>query len=1258
MGNLQGSEGKKTQTKSKIQGNKMKGKKSPVRELFKYQGIKKGGKDEPVGSSVIDLSAADASGSLVVIAESSRCDENPLVIGDESDGPVEETISNVVNVKGVDDSSSEESVFTDPLLTPLYSVNSDYSDSKPCDSEHPVCSHVIPAKGDEQHNYEAISETVISSMSESVDVAEEATPQVVVNRRPQSMSIINNNAGSTSPVPSFTVTKHRKVELQPSKCLLSPSPTAANNSVNNNATFADCRRHFSVSDLPLESNVLKKVASLTLDKATLEQKITRPKFVPEKLDFQLYEKFEGQMLINWFVSAFPDEHYLRESFKIQDLRIIATQICTHLLTAGVLRQLPDKDAPSCESLFRPDLIYYWSHTEASVPTATAPTPGRLSLATWLPNMSSSATPQNEQYNNINNNYTGNADKTNEAGKNEENDKSNNDNINNNNNNSSVLIAELNKELQRQNLIIQELERQVQLLEREKECSTTIQSIQSLAEKVKADFDLPEEEVTNSNSINNKSSYSVTKSSQVDDIIDPKDIHLSITLEEDSHDVNKASKLEKTEDKTDANGICKENAISTEKITNDLLAAASTTPSAASDICPPPVSAPITTSTTAAPSPTAVNIHIPPPPPPPLLPPPLPPLPASDLITFDPDLTLSKSVSPPPALPQPPSVPVSKGPPPPPPPPPPVPILGGVPPPPPSLPPVCVSGGPPPPPPPPPTAVSGGGPPPPPPPPLGASTGGPPIPPPPPPGANSDGTTATNLPPPPPMPANSSYPAPFPAPPAGGWSAQRAMFRKEPLNPPVPMKPLYWTRLTVPAAVDGTSVDNTDGPKTLSGNNTGDRCAPLWEELEEATILDVNEFSQLFSRQVVDRKNTRKNVSMKPVKSQVAKILDGKRSQNVGILSSSLHVDFPEIENAIYNFDTTVVSLEALQQIYEVRATDEELSLIRNHVNKQPDRPLDKPEQFLLALAEIPHFVERVACFMFQTEFSDNIAGIESKLNNLKSMCQVLMSSQSLKRVLSIILAFGNFMNGGNRQRGQADGFGLEILAKLKDVKSKDNSVTLLHYIVKSYIRQYCSTPSTGDQPQQQFLGTGTVDNIIFQLQSLPVPEPGDIDRAGIVQFDDLEQQLNNLEKELIGCEKKMSVVIQGSTEENLQPFKDKMEKFISTAKKQLADEYENLDDCKKKFILTLRFYQFQPKGSVGLEDVTPKDFFPLWSPFCYDFKDLWKKEQQRMIKEKLKEIQRKQDEMKSELRKGKRDEGGLKSKLLKKLESSSSVKNK
>lgn len=45
------------------------------------------------------------------------------------------------------------------------------------------------------------------------------------------------------------------------------------------------------------------------------------------------------------------------------------------------------------------------------------------------------------------------------------------------------------------------------------------------------------------------------------------------------------------------------------------------------------------------------------------------------------------------------------------------------------------------------------------------------------------------------------------------------------------------------------------------------------------------------------------------------------------------------------------------------------------------------------------------------------------------------------QVLGLVLAFGNYMNGGNKTRGQADGFGLDILPKLKDVKS---SVSILY----------------------------------------------------------------------------------------------------------------------------------------------------------------------------------------------------------------------
>lgn len=63
---------------------------------------------------------------------------------------------------------------------------------------------------------------------------------------------------------------------------------------------AEYKRHMSVPDdtkpTP-DGSVLKKVASLNLNKAELESKITKPRFVPEKLDFQLYEKFEGTQFL-------------------------------------------------------------------------------------------------------------------------------------------------------------------------------------------------------------------------------------------------------------------------------------------------------------------------------------------------------------------------------------------------------------------------------------------------------------------------------------------------------------------------------------------------------------------------------------------------------------------------------------------------------------------------------------------------------------------------------------------------------------------------------------------------------------------------------------------------------------------------------------------------------------------------------------------------------------------------------------------------
>lgn len=97
--------------------------------------------------------------------------------------------------------------------------------------------------------------------------------------------------------------------------------------------------------------------------------------------------------------------------------------------------------------------------------------------------------------------------------------------------------------------------------------------------------------------------------------------------------------------------------------------------------------------------------------------------------------------------------------------------------------------------------------------------------------------------------------------------------------------------------------------------------------------------------------------------------------------------------------------------------------------------------------------------------------------------------------MAIILTLGNYMNGGNLSRGQADGFGLEILSKLKDVKSKDSQITLLHFIVQCYIKK---------------------NDLFGSNVPLPIPEPGDVKRAASVNFDEVKSDLDKLKHQLHG----------------------------------------------------------------------------------------------------------------------------------------------
>ncbi|XP_059618174.1 protein cappuccino [Phlebotomus argentipes] len=481
---------------------------------------------------------------------------------------------------------------------------------------------------------------------------------------------------------------------------------------------------------------------------------------------------------------------------------------------------------------------------------------------------------------------------------------------------------------------------------------------------------------------------------------------------------------------------------------------------------------------------------------------------------------------------------------------------------------------PPPPPPPPPVMGAAGPPPPPPPP------GPPPPPMPP------GAAAPPPPAPPPLAPScpdgakaGPGPVPFPLPPAGGWQQSHTL-RKSAVNPPKPMRPLYWTRIVAPKS----PVEDL----SLNGSNL------LWAEIDEMKLDNLDEFAELFSRQAVVPKAKE---APKITKVRSIKILDSKRSQNVAIFVRSLHADFAEIEHAISHCDTSVISLQALQVIRDIRATSEELVQIREA--STDESPLDEPEQFLLRLEDISSCSERISCIVFQAEFDEAVTLLERKMGVFTDTCNLMLDSENLKNLFSIILTLGNYMNGGNRTRGQADGFGLEILGKLKDVKSKDSKITLLHFIVKTFIgeRRKSGTPLT-------------------ELQ-IPIPEAADVVVCASVDFEDLTQQLERLEKKLKECKVTSQRVIDSSSPENVQPFEEKMKVFLNAATDRLLLQKKEVSDCKRVFNKTMVFYKFSPKSGT-LDDTKPEQFFEMWLAFSNDFKDIWKREIQDLTRELLK----------------------------------------
>ncbi|XP_026141206.1 disheveled-associated activator of morphogenesis 2-like [Carassius auratus] len=119
---------------------------------------------------------------------------------------------------------------------------------------------------------------------------------------------------------------------------------------------------------------------------------------------------------------------------------------------------------------------------------------------------------------------------------------------------------------------------------------------------------------------------------------------------------------------------------------------------------------------------------------------------------------------------------------------------------------------------------------------------------------------------------------------------------------------------------------------------------------------------------------------------------------------------------------------------------------------EPER-MARADRFLYEMSRIDHYQQRLQSLFFKKKFAERLAEIKPKVEAILWASHEVMRSKRLTQVLEVVLAFGNFMNKG--QRGNAYGFKVSSLNKIIDTKSSiDRNITMLHYLIMNFENNY------------------------------------------------------------------------------------------------------------------------------------------------------------------------------------------------------------
>uniref|UniRef100_A0A8C2XBL2 Diaphanous related formin 2 n=1 Tax=Cyclopterus lumpus TaxID=8103 RepID=A0A8C2XBL2_CYCLU len=145
------------------------------------------------------------------------------------------------------------------------------------------------------------------------------------------------------------------------------------------------------------------------------------------------------------------------------------------------------------------------------------------------------------------------------------------------------------------------------------------------------------------------------------------------------------------------------------------------------------------------------------------------------------------------------------------------------------------------------------------------------------------------------------------------------------------------------------------------------------------------------------------------------------------------------------FETLRLSESLIQNLIKNLPEQKELNALAELKGEYEE--LVESEQFGIVMSSVKLLRPRLNGILFKLTFEEQVNNIRPDIMNVTFACEEVKKSESLCKLLELVLLVGNYMNAGSRN-AQTFGFNISFLCKLRDTKSISQNTTLLHFLAE------------------------------------------------------------------------------------------------------------------------------------------------------------------------------------------------------------------